>query len=183
MDSYSDNITSYQAIQIVRSALYVATLVLIVYSSSQAQFFMLAPKHLYNFDNFSAFGAAAFAQANFTGTITKVIDGDTVDILTPVGNESRTERIRLVLVDAPEYMQQGFIEAKNFVMEMCLEKNVLVDPDDNQDKSYGRIVGVLYCDGSNMNAEILDKDLASIYGSFCSVSELGNSDWAKRNGC
>ena len=68
-------------------------------------------------------------------------------------------------------------------MEMCLEKNALVDPDDNQDKSYGRIVGVLYCDGSNVNAEILDKDLASIYGSFCSVSEFGNSDWAKRNGC
>jgi hypothetical protein len=145
--------TSYQVIQIVRSALYVAMLVLIIYSSSLTEFFMLAPKHLYNFDNFSAFGAGAFAQANITGTITKVIDGDTVDILTPVDNESRTERIRLVLVDAPEYMQPGFIEAKN------------------------------PCDGSNANAEILDKDLASIYGSFCSVSEFGNSDWAKRNGC
>lgn len=99
-----------------------------------------------------------------------------MDILTPVHNESKTERIRLVLVDAPEYIQSGFIEAKNLVMEMCLEKNALVDPDDNQDKSYGRIVGVLYCDGSNVNAE-------SIYGSFCSVSEFGNSDWAKRNGC
>jgi micrococcal nuclease len=133
---------------------------------------MLAPKHLYNFDNFSAFGAAPFAQANITGTITKVIDGDTVDILTLVDNESRAERIRLFLIDAPENMQPGFIEAKNLVMEKCLEKNALVDPDDNQDKSYGRIVGVLYCDGSNVNAEILDKDLASIYGSFGSVSDL-----------
>ena len=179
----SDNMISYQPIQFVRSALYVAVLFLIIYSSSLTEFFMLAPKHLYNFDNFSAFGAAALAQANITGTITKVIDGDTVDILTPVDNESRTERIRLVLVDAPEYMQSGFIEAKNLVMEMCLEKNALVDPDDNQGKSYGRIVGVLYCDGSNVNAEIMDKDLAGIYRSYCSVSEFGNSDWAKRNGC
>jgi micrococcal nuclease len=80
-------------------------------------------------------------------------------------------------------MQSGFIEAKNLVVKMCLEKNALVDPDDNQGKSYGRIVGVLYCDGSNVNAEILDKDLASTYGRYCSVSEFGNSDWAKRNGC
>ncbi|MGH9913084.1 MAG: thermonuclease family protein [Nitrososphaeraceae archaeon] len=40
---------------------------------------------------------------NFTGTIAKVIDGDTLDIST-AGKDGGTERIRLVLVDAPEYL-------------------------------------------------------------------------------
>ncbi|MGH9927427.1 MAG: thermonuclease family protein, partial [Nitrososphaeraceae archaeon] len=66
---------------------------------------------------------------NFTGTIAKVIDGDTLDIST-TGEDGGTERIRLVLVDAPEYLQPGYLEAKNFVTEICLGKNAQVDPDD-----------------------------------------------------
>lgn len=44
-------------------------------------------------------------------------------------------------------------------------------------------MAVLYCNGTNVNANILDNDLASIYENFCAVSEFGNSYWAKRNGC
>jgi endonuclease YncB( thermonuclease family) len=133
-------------------------------------------------DNFLGLDVLASQFTNFTGTIAKVIDGDTVDIST-TGDDGATERIRLVLVDAPEYLQPGYLEAKNFVMEICVGKNAQVDPDDKQDRSYGRIVAVLYCNGKNVNADILDNDLASIYESFCAVSEFGNSDWAKRNGC
>lgn len=133
-------------------------------------------------DNFLVLEVSASQFTNFTGTIAKVIDGDTVDIST-TGDDGGTKRIRLVLVDAPEYLQPGYFEAKNFVTEICLGKNAHVDPDDKQDRSYGRIVAVLYCNGTNVNADILDNDVASIYESFCAVSEFGNSDWAKRNGC
>lgn len=133
-------------------------------------------------DNFSVLEVSASQFTNFTGTIAKVIDGDTVDIST-TGDDGATKRIRLVLVDAPEYLQPGYLEAKKFVTEICVGKNAQVDPDDKQDRSYGRIVAVLYCNGTNVNADILDNDLASIYESFCAVSEFGNSDWAKRNGC
>jgi endonuclease YncB( thermonuclease family) len=155
---------------------------MIIYISSFAQFFMFASGHFHDFDTFSANGTTSLGQANITGTITKVIDGDSMDVLATVHNESKTDRIRLVLVDAPEYLQPGFAEAKNFVTEMCLDNAALVDPDDNQGKNYGRIVGVVYCGGSNVNAEILDRNYANIYWSFYSVSEFGNSDWAKRNG-
>jgi endonuclease YncB( thermonuclease family) len=133
-------------------------------------------------DNFLVFEVSASQFTNLTGTIAKVIDGDTLDIST-TGEDGGTERIRLVLVDAPEYLQPGYLEAKNFVTEICLGKNAQVDPDDKQDSSYWRIVAVLYRNGTNVNADILDNDLASIYESFCAVSEFGNSYWAKRNGC
>jgi hypothetical protein len=77
------------------------------------------------------------------------------------------------------YLQLGFFEAKNFILELCLYKNVLVDCDYNQDRSYGKIVGVPCCDGFDVNAAILDKEFADIYGGLCSVSECGNSDWVR----
>jgi endonuclease YncB( thermonuclease family) len=64
-------------------------------------------------DNFLGLDVSASQSTNFTGTIAKVIDGDTVDIST-TGDEGATERIRLVLVDAPEYLQPGYLEAKKF---------------------------------------------------------------------
>lgn len=64
-------------------------------------------------DNFLVLEVSASQFTNFTGTIAKVIDGDTVDISTR-GDDGGTERIRLVLVDAPEYLQPGYLEAKKF---------------------------------------------------------------------
>ena len=167
--------TSYQIGQIAKSCLCIVVLVSITLFSI-IQSVIVGPTRG---DNFLGLDLSASQFTNFTGTIAKVIDGDTVDIST-TGDDGATERIRLVLVDAPEYLQPGYLEAKNFVTEICLGKNAQVDPDDKQDRSYGRIVAVLYCNGTNVN---LDNDLASIYESFCAVSEFGNSDWAKRNGC
>ncbi|MGI0044010.1 MAG: hypothetical protein ACRD47_09890, partial [Nitrososphaeraceae archaeon] len=48
-------------------------------------------------DNFLVLEVSASHFTNFTGTIAKVIDGDTVDIST-TGDDGGTERIRLVLV-------------------------------------------------------------------------------------
>ncbi|MGH9995153.1 MAG: thermonuclease family protein, partial [Nitrososphaeraceae archaeon] len=78
-------------------------------------------------DVFLVLEVSASQFTNFTGTIAKVIDGDTLDIST-TGEDGGTERIRLVLVDAPEYLQPGYLEAKNFVTEICLGKNAQVDP-------------------------------------------------------
>jgi len=65
--------------------------------------------------SFDAYGTSLPNSTNLNGTITRVIDGDTVDISI---NEGITERIRLGLVDAPEYLQPGFFEAKNFVTQI-----------------------------------------------------------------
>jgi endonuclease YncB( thermonuclease family) len=51
-------------------------------------------------DNFLMLEVSASQFTNFTGTITKVNDGDTVDIST-TGEDGGTGRIRLILVEAP----------------------------------------------------------------------------------
>lgn len=119
-------------------------------------------------------------QNNLEGVVTQVIDGDTLDIKTTDGE---TITIRLVLVDAPETVEEGYEEAKDFVSENCLDKNAVVDPDNRQDLSYGRLVALVYCDDLNINEAILDNDLADTYLSFCNKSEFGDTDWAQSHGC
>lgn len=120
------------------------------------------------------------SSINFGGTVTKVIDGDTLDVLTREGD---TITIRLVLIDAPESDEPGFDEAKNFIAEQCLNKNAEADPDNNQGLSYGRTVAVVHCEGVNINKAILDNDFADIYENFCDVSEFANTNWAQEHGC
>jgi endonuclease YncB( thermonuclease family) len=119
-------------------------------------------------------------SSNFSGTVTKVIDGDTLDVTTI---EGETITVRLALIDAPETDESGFDEAKNFMTEQCLDKNSEVDPDNNQGLTYGRTVAVVYCDGVNVNEAILDNGFADVYQDFCDVSEFADSNWAQEHGC
>jgi micrococcal nuclease len=119
-------------------------------------------------------------SSNFGGTVTRVIDGDTLD-LTTIEGEIIT--IRLALIDAPETGESGFDRAKNFTTELCLNKNAEVDPDNNQGLTYGRTVAVVYCESTNVNEAILENGFADIYQDFCDVSEFAYADWAQEYGC
>jgi micrococcal nuclease len=106
------------------------------------------------------------------GPITEVIDGDTVDI-------SGSVRIRLALVNTPEVGQMGFDSAKKFVDDLCLFKNGEVDMDEGQRQgSFGREIGVLYCEGVNVNQALMNNSLATISTEFCDVSEFAVEVWA-----
>ena len=117
---------------------------------------------------------------NIDGIVTKVIDGDTLDVLTREGD---TITIRLALIDAPERNEPGFNEAKNFITEQCMNKNAEVDPDNSQGLTYGRTVAVVNCEGVNVNEAILDNNLADIYENFCDISEFADTNWAQEHGC
>jgi micrococcal nuclease len=119
-------------------------------------------------------------SSNFGGTVTRVIDGDTLDLTTI---EGETITIRLALIDAPETEEIGFDRAKNFMTELCLNKNADIDPDNNQGLTYGRTVAVVYCEGTNVNDAILENGFADIYQDFCDVSEFAYADWAQEYGC
>ena len=120
------------------------------------------------------------SSSNFSGTVTKVIDGDTLDVTTAKGE---TITVRLALIDAPEKDESGFDEARNFTTEQCLDKNAEVDPDNNQGLTYGRTVAVVYCEGVNVNEAVLDSGFADVYQDFCDVSEFADSNWAQESGC
>jgi micrococcal nuclease len=107
-----------------------------------------------------------------SGPINHVVDGDTLDV--------NQIRIRLSLVNTPEVGESGFYTAKNFVEKLCLGKNGEVDIDDGQRQgSFGRQIGVVYCDGVNLNSKLMSKGYAVIINEFCDISEFSGEPWAK----
>jgi micrococcal nuclease len=131
-------------------------------------------------NTFASTATESIPGNNLDGIVTRVVDGDTLDIRT---NDGNSITIRLVLVDAPERNELGYDEAKDFVSRICLDKSATIDPYNNQDLSYGRLVALVYCDGININEAIIDAGFADIYKSFCGVSEFGINDWAQQHGC
>lgn len=116
----------------------------------------------------------------FTGTISKVIDGDTIDVDGEI-------RIRLALVNTPEQGEQGYQEAKDFVNSNCgVGTRVLVDEDDGQKGgSYGRMIGLVYCGDDNLllNQMLIERGYAQIFDEYCERSEFSEMNWAQNNGC
>jgi micrococcal nuclease len=112
-----------------------------------------------------------------SGTVTRVLDGDTVEV--------DGQSIRFALSSAPEMDTDKGVLAKAFVENLCpTGSQALVDEDDKQTQgSYGRIVGIVYCNGINLNEAILESDHGWISTDFCSKSEFANNDWAKKYGC
>ena len=122
-----------------------------------------------------------------TGTMTRVIDGDTIVVDGDV-------RIRLALVDTPERGEPGYEEASAFTRSKCpAGTTVVYDVDDGQrDGSYGRVIALVWCVGygstgtqaaSPLNAMLVDKGHAEIDRRFCTASEFGDDEWALRGGC
>jgi micrococcal nuclease len=112
-----------------------------------------------------------------TGIVTKIIDGDTIKV--------HGKSVRFALASAPELNEFGGIESKEFIESVCpVGSTALVDEDDKQTKgSYGRIIGVVYCNGLNLNEELLESGFGYISSNFCSKSEFAKENWAQRNGC
>jgi micrococcal nuclease len=156
------------------------TLILAVETILQLQSQLVYQQSFEPIENAFASTNDSIPANNFDGIITNVIDGDTLDIST---NDGNSMTIRLVLVDAPEINELGYNEAKNFVTQNCLDKPATVDPDNNQDLSYGRLVALVYCNGLNINEAIIAAGFSEIYTSFCEVSEFGVSEWAQNYGC
>ena len=111
------------------------------------------------------------SDIELVGIVTKVVDGDTLDI--------NGIRIRLALVDTPEINQPGYDRAKQFVESLCFGKNGELDVDSGQRRGdrHGREVGVVYCDGVNMNEKLMSNNLARILVEFCDITEFANENW------
>ena len=115
----------------------------------------------------------------FTGTVTAIIDGDTLDV--------NNIRVRLSLVNTPERGDSGYSEAKRFTESKCpIGSEALVDEDDGQrGGSFGRLIGLVYCgnEGLLVNEHLLKEGHAQIFGDLCGVSEFTEKDWVQKFGC
>lgn len=113
----------------------------------------------------------------FVGTVTKIIDGDTIIV--------DGQSVRFALSSAPELKMYGGEESRDFIETICpVGSKVLVDEDDGQILgSYGRMVGVVTCNDVNLNSELLDANLGYLQDRFCDSSEFGKEFWALKHGC
>jgi micrococcal nuclease len=99
-----------------------------------------------------------------TATVTRVIDGDTIEI----SLNGKTEAVRLLLVDTPETkhpdlpVQLYGPEASQFAQEILSGKEVRVEYDGPKRDKYDRLLAYLWIDGKNFNRMLLEKGLARL---------------------
>ncbi|EEP4893650.1 thermonuclease family protein [Salmonella enterica] len=101
---------------------------------------------------------APSVQATLTGRVVRVIDGDTVVVLT---TSERTVRVRLTGIDAPEKGQPFGQRARQFLASRVAGRVVEV-AGDRRDR-YDRVLGTLWTDGRDINAELVCGGLAWAY--------------------
>lgn len=96
--------------------------------------------------------------ADFSGQVVKVIDGDTVDILTAKNHKIR---VRLFAIDAPERGQAYVNKSRQFLASLIAGKNVLVK--ENQKDVYNRTLGTIFYNDVNINAKMVENGYAWAY--------------------
>lgn len=90
------------------------------------------------------------------GLCYKVVDGYTIWV-------KGVGKVRFVQVNTPEKKQTGYQEAKDFIKQKCLNKEVYLDIDDAKPKDkYNRTLAMVYVDYMDLNKELLNQKLAKI---------------------
>ena len=113
----------------------------------------------------------------FRGTVTKIIDGDTIHV--------DDQSVRFALASAPNLEGYGGVDSRNFIQTICpVGSKVLVDEDDGHVlDDHARMVGMITCNNMILNEELLDASLGHFELRFCSSSEFANESWAIKHGC
>ena len=101
----------------------------------------------------------------------RVVDGDTIDVVIDLGFSILHKcRVRLLGIDTPESRTRDLDEkargklAKDF-LSFCLassDEHIIKTSVDSKGK-FGRVLGTIYCDESNINQLMIDKHHAVEY--------------------
>jgi endonuclease YncB( thermonuclease family) len=100
-------------------------------------------------------------QEPIRGRIIAVVDGDTVKVLTAAKQQIR---VRLAFVDAPEKGQAFGQHAKQAMSELVFGKDVELHP--HSIDRYGRLVAVVYVNGTDAGLELLKEGLCWVYEKY-----------------
>lgn len=97
-----------------------------------------------------------------TGRVVGVLDGDTIDLLTP---QFKQQRIRLAFIDAPEKAQAFGTRSKAYLSSLVFARSVEVDVVD-QDTRHNRVVGRIRLHDKDINLEMVKAGLAWHYKQY-----------------
>ncbi len=103
--------------------------------------------------------AQAYAST-YEGKVVGVSDGDTVTLLM----SGHQVRVRLAEIDAPEKQQPYGQRSKQSLSELVYGKQVKVNQQDRD--RYGRVVGRVYVENLDVNAEQIKRGMAWIYRKY-----------------
>lgn len=109
----------------------------------------------------------AAADPVLSGRVSRVVDGDTLDLAI----DSGSIRVRLHAIDAPESNQPGGLQARQLLSRLVLGRQVAVEPV-SQDR-YERLVGVVHLDDVNVNREMVSSGHAWAARRYMKRSDRG----------
>ena len=107
-----------------------------------------------------AVSAGAFT---YRGTVTHVVDGDTLNVRLTTG---KTERIRLIGIDTPERGVCYFSEATARARQLAMSKRVVLRGDATQDTRdrYGRLLAYVWLPGGkDLGYQLIAGGFAKVY--------------------
>lgn len=118
-----------------------------------------------------------FSQELFL--VTKVIDGDTIEI-------ENSERVRLICIDSLEQGEEGYNESKKYLEDLVLNKKVRLEKDISERDNYQRLVRYVYLEDRTFVNELIAKQgYAKAYWyepdiTLCPIIQKAE-DYAKEN--
>jgi endonuclease YncB( thermonuclease family) len=121
---------------------------------------------------FSSSKKIAKNSVTLVGKVIRVTDGDTITILTSAGKE----KIRFAQIDAPETSHFGSAsqpygkEAGVYLRQLISNQNVRVEVETVD--QYGRNVGTVFVNGTNVNREMVKNGFAWVYRQYAHDAEL-----------
>jgi micrococcal nuclease len=135
-------------------------------------------------------GAAALAATAHTassgrftlrGTVTHVVDGDTVDVQLTSG---RVERIRLIGIDTPERGDCDAAKASAYARSLAQGRAAVLQGDATQAARdrYGRLLAYVWVGGRDLGYQQLARGLAKVYVYDRPFQRLGTYQQAERVG-
>ena len=104
-------------------------------------------------------------------SIKKIIDGDTFDCIMDLGFDVLLEaRVRMMGIDTPESRTRDLEEkkfgllSKEYLTEKLNTEDIIVTTEvDNEKGKFGRILGWVWCNGVNINNQMIDEHMAVAY--------------------
>lgn len=109
-----------------------------------------------------------FTQAaTHTGEVVSITDGDTIKILTPAKQQVK---VRLADIDTPERGQPYGRKARQMLGDKIHRRQVEVE--EVTTDRYQRLVGRVFLDGRNINAEMVEDGAAWVYRKYSNDPHL-----------
>ena len=105
------------------------------------------------------------------GTVIKIVDGDTFDLLT---KDKRTLRVRMYGIDCPEKKQDFYQSAKNALAGYIFKKNVqlkITGYDRNK-----RTIAMVYSNRQNINLAMIKNGFAWHFSRYSSDSNFAQAE-------